>query len=257
MLNVSRLVETVTKTPLYRKHSPTHVLCFTVALAILQFLTPCDILAQQIDSEVARFVGEVAIGSEYSKKDLVTMKWGGHAQLSIFGGEPSQTRVIDRCVRRLNKALADTEMRIEMLEPNDENATLKVYLAEFDDFETIIEREKISYIGNNDGCFYIRWDSDYHISSAVVLLAIDRLQDDELRHFAMEEITQTLGLPGDSPRFENSLFYEAPERGEFGSVEKLSKLDAKLLRFLYQQVEPGTHAVELGILMAKRWADAR
>ncbi len=257
MLNVSSPTETITKILLYRKRSPTHVLCFTVAGLILWIWPPLEASAQQIDSDVARFVGEVVVGHEYSSQNLVAMKWSTKAQLSVFGATPNQSRVVERCVRKLNTALADTDMRIEIMEAENHDATLKVYLAPLADFAKIVEQEKISYAENNHGYFYIRWNQDYHITSAVVLLASDQLQEERLKHFAMEEITQTLGLPGDSKRFKSSLFYEDSERDDFGSARTLSGLDAKLLRFLYQKVKPGTHPVELGILMAEHWADAR
>jgi hypothetical protein len=220
-------------------------------------LSADSLWAQKINPEVARFVGEVIVGREYAAEHFVAMKWDANARLSVFGADEKQTRVIRNTVRKINEALRNTKMQIELLEPEDPEATLKVYFADLVDFPEIAERENISYVEGNLGFFFARWTGQYTIDNAVVMLAADHLEGEELNHIAMEEITQSLGLPGDSSRFENSLFYEDPQQRRYGSANNLSGLDARVLRFLYQKVKPGMHATELGILMAEHWGDAK
>lgn len=257
MLNDSDRPATFTNILLYRKPLPTHVLCFTIATFIWMGWPAKSTKAQQITPEVARFVGEVVVGREYETENHVAMKWDTNPRLSVFGADVEQTRIIRHTVRKINEAMEPTEIQIEIVEPEDRMATLRVYFAPLDDFAEIVEREEITYIEGNLGYFYMRWNQAFIIESGVVLLASDRLRGAELKHIAMEEVTQSLGLPGDSPRFESSLFYEDMASRNYGTAKTLSRLDAKLLRFLYQKVEPGMHAVELGILMAKHWADAK
>lgn len=257
MLNDPGRIDPVSKNSLYRKPNWTHVLCFTVQAFILCAWVTQESSGQEIPSKVARFVGEVLVGHEYDNQDLVAMKWDRSPQLSLFGASPAETRVVKSCVRKINSALEETDIQIEMLDAEDDDATLKVYFAPLAQFREIAKKEGIAYFDNNDGYFFVRWKRKYAIDSAVVLLASDRMEGNQLKHFAMEEITQSLGLPGDSKHFKDSLFYESIAEDDFGSATNLSRLDAKLLRFLYQKVESGSHPVEVGILMEKHWADSK
>lgn len=255
MLNHSGRIDPALNIPLYRKPTWTHVLCFTVLTLILCVGTCNTSPAQEIPSKVARFVGEVLVGHEYDSEDMVAMKWEQRPQLSVFGASPAEQRVVKNSVRKINDALEGTEMQIEMLEPEDNRATLKVHFVPLAEFQEVARKEKIAFFDNNDGYFFIRWEGNYVIESAVVLIASDQMDGNKRKHFVMEEITQALGLPGDSELFEDSLFYENIPENDFGGATNLSRLDAKLLRFLYQKIETGSHPVEIGILMAEHWAD--
>lgn len=243
--------------PLYRKPIPTHVLCLTFVFACTFFLLlpNTNVRGQGIDSEVARFVGEVAIGSEYDHDLQVAMKWTEPAKLSVFGGDAKQTRFVREAVQKINRALSPTNMSVQFGRPDDQSATLKVYFAPLSRFPQIAKRENITYIEGNWGYFFCERNDQFEIESAIVLLASDRLRGDRLKHFALEEITQSLGLPGDSGRYSSSLFYENQAERKFGTATEFSALDKRLLQFLYRRVKPGMHAVEMGILMAEHWID--
>lgn len=257
MLNDSGCIHPVSRIPLYRKPIWTHVLCFTVQTIILCAASTSNSRAQEIPSKVARFVGEVLVGHEYDNEDLVAMKWDRSPRLSVFGANPEEARTVANCVRKINSALEETTIQIEVLEAENDDATLKVYFVPLAQFPRLAEQEDIAFLDNNDGYFFVRWKRDHAIDSAVVLLASDRMEGNKLKHFAMEEITQSLGLPGDSKLFKDSLFYENIAEDDYGGATNLSRLDAKLLRFLYQRVKAGSHPVEVGILMAQHWADSK
>lgn len=244
------------RAPLYRKSVCPHVFCLTV-FAIGLGLAEKPAHAQRLDKEVVRFVGEVSIDAEYTGNNHVLMRWARPARLSLFDADDRQTEIVTAAVDKINNALAVTDMNIEMGAPHDDNATLKVYFAPLRQLPEIAQTEDFPYVEGNWGYFYVRWNRKFEIESAVVMLASDKLRGARLKHFALEEITQALGLPGDSKRFKNSVFYEDQSERENGTATEFSSLDAKLLRFIYQRVEPGAHAVELGLLMAEHWRDAR
>lgn len=253
MLNDFGPTDTLAKLPVYPIPNLTHVLRLTLLTLVWFSFCPPTGLGQTIDPEVARFVGEVAVGTEYNEGSRVTVKWSDPVKLSLYDADAKQTRITKECIDKINRALATTNMKIEVLEANDPDATLKVYFAPLANFQEIADKHDINYVQGNWGYFYLMWNDKYEIKRAVVMLASDRLRGQRLKHFALEEITQALGLAGDSSRFEESLFFENQSRRKTGTATELSELDTKLLRFFYNRVEPGMHAVELGILMAKQW----
>lgn len=242
---------------LYRKPTIPHALYLLAAIifATVSFGTN-NCVAQDWDQQVIRFVGEVAVGTEYSRTDQVVMKWTEPAKLSVFNATDRQSRVASWAVEQVNEVLSSTEMSIKILEPDDEAATLKVIFAPFDEFANVAAEHDFEPFPNNDGGFYIWWNERYEIERAVVLLSSDRLKNRQLQHFALEEISQSLGFAGDSSRFANSVFYENDAESEYGDATRFSKLDKKLMRFIYNHVEPGTPPVELGMIMSKLWAEA-
>ena len=156
-------------------------------------------------------------------------------------------------VRQLNECLPE-RCRIRVLEANDESATLKVHFLPRDQFEAQAEQTGFAFSNRNLGFFRIDWNDDYEIESAQVWIAADRLTGNTLRHYILEEITQSLGLPGDSPLRPDSVCYEDPSRRAYGSATRLSQMDRRALRFLYQYVPPGTSPVQLGVLLERHWA---
>jgi hypothetical protein len=96
------------------------------------------------------------------------------------------------------------------------------------------------------------WNQEYAIQRAIVLLAADKLQGHSLRHFALEEITQALGLASDSPRLADSIFYASGPDG--GDAQHLSDLDAQLITFFYNHVRPGARPAEVRRLFQRHWA---
>ena len=241
---------------LYRKPNIPHALSVVVAIIFVTVYSStnrCE--AQEWDQQTVRFVGDVAVGTEYSRTDQVVKKWVEPAKLSLFNATEGQSQVVSQAVEQVNNVLASTDMSIKTLEPGDEDATLKVIFAPYNKFETVAEEHEFKVVPGNYGGFYIWWNERYEIERAVVLLSSDRLRNRQLLHFALEEISQSLGFPGDSSRFRKSVFYANPAEREHGDAIRFSDLDRKLMRFIYQHVEPGTPPVELGIIMSQHWAE--
>lgn len=73
---------------------------------------------------------------------------------------------------------------------------------------------------------------------AYVLLASDRLAGEEMRHFMFEELTQSFGFGNDSAVYSESIFYAKGLDG--GNAQTLSALDRKLVKFVYEHLDPGS-----------------
>ena len=241
---------------LYRKQNSSHalyVLAMIFLCCVLLGTKPCA--AQEWDREVVRYVGEVAIGTEYSRTDQVVLKWSEPARLSVFNGTAREERVVGQVVEQINQALDSTEMSIDVLAAEDKEATLKVIFTPYAKFKKVASEHGFEAVPNNIGGFYIWWNHRHEIERAVVLLSNDQLKNRALHHFTLEEISQSLGFAGDSARFEKSVFYENEE--EFGDAVQFSPLDKKLMCFIYTHVEAGTPPVELGLIMSEHWEEQK
>ncbi len=218
------------------------------------FIVPyCQSAVAQMDTETVRFVGEVLIGTEFgAKRDQVCKKWINGPRLSTFGPESHHPAIVSNVIQQINECLP-MDRRIANIGPNIESANLKLYFVPLAEFEQIAKKHNFAYVPQNHGFFSINWNDKYEIVNAVVLIANDKLRDRKLSHYVIEELTQVMGLPGDSSRFKDSVFYEESSKGDYGTATRLSSMDKKLIRFLYQHVDPGMHPVELGILMTKKW----
>ena len=207
----------------------------------------------QLDKQTIRFCEDVLFETEFTERPERFCKlWKTGAKLSTFGERDHHPRVINNAVKQLNQCLPPNR-QIEILEPNDQSATLKVYFTTLDKFPEIAEQHGFESVDNNWGFFYTTWNAEYEIENAVVMIAENKLSGPRLHHFVLEELTQSMGFPGDSQRFEKSIFYENSRKFQFGRATNFSKLDQKLIRFHYEHNNAGDTPVEVGIKMAKHW----
>lgn len=229
----------------------------TVGLATLSFLASLVAVQSgwaQLDQKTIRFVGEVLVGTEYGSpfKDQVCVRWETRPRLSTFGDGSHHPAVVKKTVDQINSCLPSTR-QIEILEANDPSATIKLYFVPLKEFDRFAKEEKVQVSSSDWGVFFLQWNGAYEIEKAVVLIASDKLSGHRLQHFIIEELTQCLGLAGDSNRFEDSVFFENLTAKKYGSAVEFSSLDRKLIRFLYEQVPAGTGPVELGVLLERHW----
>ena len=203
------------------------------------------------DDPVLRWVEGVTLGPEFGGAGKVCSRWVTTPTLSVFGGDDAQRKVVAEVLDHLNEALADTPIKkVELLPPGDESATVRVYFAPLGEFHALAKKHKFKYVEGNWGYFWTFW-SNNEINRAYVLLASDKLGGTALRHFALEEITQTLGLSNDSPMFPDSLFYSKGSDG--GNAQRLTELDRKLLVFFYNHVRPGDGPAEVRAAYREHW----
>lgn len=86
----------------------------------------------------------------------------------------------------------------------------------------------------NHGFFWAYWTPSGRIRHADILISSDIAQRFR-NHFIREELTQSLGLMNDSPRFPDSIFFSGP-----GTNDYYLPLDQQIIAMLYQE-EIKTH----------------
>jgi hypothetical protein len=225
---------------------------FAVVFALL--LGATGAAAAQPDDRTTRWIEDVLLGPEYGGDGEICARWIKSPTLSVFGANQEQSAHVRTVVDQINGTLESTPLRrITLLPPADTAADIHVYFARLSDFPRLAGQLGFQYHPGNWGYFWVRWNGAHEIFNADVLLASDRLRGATLRHFALEEITQSLGLMGDSPVYPDSVFYSRGSDG--GDAQRLSALDRKLIAFLYTYIAPGAGRAELRRALAQFWTE--
>ncbi|MCT7953556.1 DUF2927 domain-containing protein [Ancylothrix sp. C2] len=95
----------------------------------------------------------------------------------------------------------------------------------------------------------MNWDETKQITGAEILISTTGVTQKERSHLIREELTQAFGLPADSDKYSDSIFYQ-----QWTDVTEYSSLDKKLIRMLYSpQVKPGMNESQL----EKLWRENR
>ena len=203
------------------------------------------------DRQTSEWIQKVLLGPEFGGTGAVCSKWTKPPSVSVHGGTPDQQRLITFAVGHLNRTLEGTKLGKLTMRPPDSEADIYVYFAPLEKMPELARRLKFRYVEGNWGYFWTFWGRRNEISRAYVLLANDMLKGEALQHFALEELTQALGLSNDSPVFRDSIFYAEGDNG--GNAQRLSALDQKLLAFFYNHVTPGMNGAELREALEKHW----
>ena len=217
-----------------------------VFLCVAGWASPA-VQAQSSD-KLARWVEEVTLGPEFGGSGKICSRWVTTPTLSVFGATALQRKVVASSLAHLNKTLAKTPIKkIRRLSPNDDDASILVYFAPLRELPDLAKQHSFKYVEGNWGYFYTFWNR-HRIHRAIVLLASDKLKGKLLRHFVLEEITQSLGLSNDSRIYSGSMFY-----GGQNNTQNLSQRDKKLIIFFYNHIQPGAKRRDVQVAFKKYW----
>ncbi len=186
---------------------------------------------------VEEHVLSVLTSSEYGASRRRTVRWAHTPTVAVIGGDDAQRVLAARIIAHLSEALAPSGLSLAPIDSPDD-ADIRLYIAPPDALYAIADAEGFSYVPGNDGLFWTFWNLRGQLTRAVVLVTDDYdASDPWLQHLMLEELTQSLGLMSDSPRFPESVVYETAH--DAGHATALSPLDQQTLSLLYA-VRPGT-----------------
>jgi len=221
-----------------------------LVIAGLGALAAMEVSAQE-NAEL-RWIEDVVLGPEYGGTGAICARWVRTPSLSVLEGSELERRVIAECIGEINRALAATPIReIALDRPGNHRADIVVYCVPLKRFPELARKHGFPYVEGNLGYFWTFWNERHEIQFGIVLLASDALAGQTLRHFALEEMTQVLGLSGDSPVFSESIFYSRGDDG--GTAEHLSTMDTQLIEFYYRHIAPGSRTAEVRIACWRYW----
>lgn len=259
------LAETTLKRHFCRR-SPPIERQFLSPLTLMQFLAwswilTVSVIAQSPESDEARntllFISDVLAKTEYdNSNDARTVRWEKAPEISVFGDRNRHSVLVQRSIKEINKVLPEKRQIVQLPDETD-SASIKIYFIASDKFGEIGKAHGFEVIKGNRGFYSVDWNDQYEIETACVLIAEDRLSGKCLSHFVLEELTQVMGLVGDSTRIPASLFYENPEAGKYGDATHLTAVDRRLIKFLYDHVPAGSFPIELGALVERHWKSCK
>lgn len=178
---------------------------------------PC---VRDYSREALSYFREVALTPEAGDPFATPRRWQGDIRVGFSPEITASDRLwVKQAVNTLRPLVYPVKLEIVEASPN-----LIIRSVPISDFRRYVPE----YRGHDRGLFWIDWDEHGAIREGGILIAAE-IRDPALRrHILLEELTQALGLPGDSGRYPDSLFFRGESR-----VIALSELDQSILQLLY------------------------
>ncbi|SDJ27369.1 DUF2927 domain-containing protein [Salimicrobium halophilum] len=171
--------------------------------------------AKEID-----YFTEIAIGSEWQDGDIPIRKWEDDPRIKVYGNPTSQDQAeVEEVIGDVNNLQDQIDLQLV-----EEDPSIEVYYAPISEFDKYVTNPK----PGNWGLFYYWMKNGYTIYKSKILIATDVTNQAERSHLLREELTQTLGLPRDSKKYADSMFYQ-----DWTTTQEFSDLDQALVRMLY------------------------
>jgi hypothetical protein len=187
---------------------------------------PSSVTLTAYENEVINYFHDVALGFEFGTASQVTRKW--RTELKVFvGGYPNTTLLneLQTIVGEIN-VLATDGFKISITK--DTLASNCYLLFDSGSKFASVYQPASSTVGTNFGLFYVFFDNENYIYRSLIYVDIFRANEIEQRHILREELTQSLGLARDSPKYFDSIF-----QASWTSTTSYSNIDRDLIRLLY------------------------
>lgn len=205
----------------------------------------------ELPEDVVRWAEKVVLGPEYGGDGKICARWVKNPTVSIMTGTDEQKQVVRDTIAHINETLVPTKFKMELLKDGDENAEITIYYDNLDALPDLARRLKCGFVQGNWGYASVSWNGKHEITRGTVLLASDKLRGDLLKHFALEEITHTLGLLNDSEEYPESTFYSKFSLNPMAI--KHSPYDRVLIQLFYQHIQPGDEQAEVRKVLDEFW----
>lgn len=210
------------------------------ACSITEPVTPEPTKLTQFNQEVITYFQEVALGFEFGNASQVTRKWSNNPMKIYVGGTPTLvlTNELAQIITEIN-ALATDGFRAEIV--TDSSASnFYVYFGSGEQYGTIFPSQQ-QYVTSNWGLFSVFWNGQNNITRGYMYVDIFRADVTAQRHLLREELTQSLGLARDSPKYNESIFQQ-----NWTTTTTYAPIDKEIIRLLYHpQISSGLSASQV------------
>ena len=170
----------------------------------------------------------VAFGSEFNAITSVRQvrKWSGPIRMKILGKGAANYR---SAIQRHATTLADlTGLTFTEIKPDVRGETLIIWFAPAAEMFAVGSRiEKNAAVlrrivdQSAGGCYFLSYSfDDGRIAYGAIVVNSERTAA-ATRHCLLEEMTQSLGLPNDSPRISPSIFNDNERLAELSAIDVL------------------------------------
>jgi endonuclease/exonuclease/phosphatase family metal-dependent hydrolase len=181
---------------------------------------------------------ETALKKEFGDGNNVIVRWTlSEIPMRLIGANQKQSKLTEKALNEINQALAPAGISIKLSTKPSQNE-IRCYWGSYESLKEVCKKENLEPPPNYAGFSSVNWiTKTKSIINAQVLIAYDRIDQRNLYHVLLEEITQSLGLLGDNSVFPESVTFS---RGnDQGNASTLSHTDKKSLVFFYSQLLPG------------------
>lgn len=188
------------------------------------------------DREIDAYV-TVALSTEFGSDPGVVRKWpeGDPIVVRVLGDPSAEDREeLEAVASDLEDVYGASPVAVTDTAPPD----VRVHFAPESEFEEIDPR----YVPRNFGFFFFNWDASFRILRSRVLIDIGTVGQATREHLIREELTQSMGLPMDTPAFGRSVFHS-----DFGVMPRAySPVDTAILRIHGRpEIRPGMDEAEV------------
>lgn len=188
---------------------------------------------------------EVALKSEYGDSEPTIKKWDGDINITVFGSPtPEDLRTLQVVIDELNTLVSRIRLQVISTtshknqfflhrnpQSRSHNSNLEIYFVPESEFA----KYEPNYQPVNYGFFWNWWNDNYAIHRSKVLISTVGVTQQERSHLVREELTQALGLMGDSEQYSDSIFYQG-----WTETTHYAEIDKALIEMLYRpEIRPG------------------
>ncbi|MGC6489048.1 MAG: DUF2927 domain-containing protein [Planctomycetota bacterium] len=219
-------------------------------------LTSCASLREERAATERVWATDVLLGAESGARRRGVVRWRAPVVFLVVDAGARLRAAVDGAFGQLQQALAGVhELTLEHVGSSDVRIGRPGFVTVFGvapaaaDELAKLHRAMPPGLGA-DGWFTISWNGAFELTRALVFID-PALELRWLRHTALEELFQALGPSNDSDLVRDSLLYERV--GDYGSHDRLARVDLQVLRMLYRDLEPGADRAAIARAMARCW----
>ncbi|MFP2996295.1 DUF2927 domain-containing protein [Spongiivirga sp. MCCC 1A20706] len=185
-----------------------------------------DLSLTSYELDQIEYLKEIALGFEFGSASEITRKWNGDMNIFVKGTSSSDLSAeLSRIKDELNQLITDN---FEMNIVSDESmANYIIFFGSANDYAALYPSQA-TLVSNNWGLFSIFWNGQNYLTNGHMYVDIERANLEEQKHLLREELTQSLGLAKDSPRYDGSIFQE-----EWTRTNEYAQIDRDIIRLLY------------------------
>jgi hypothetical protein len=190
-------------------------------------IAPVEPELTSYNQEIVSYFKEVALGFEFGNASKITRKCKKNDMKIFVGGTPTAAlkSELSKIVSEIN-TLAKDGFEVKVV-TDSAASNFYVYFGSGDEYATIFPSQK-SNVESNWGLFSVFWNNNNNITGGYMYVDIFRPDATAQRHLLREELTQSLGLARDSPRYPDSIFQQS-----WTTTTSYAKVDKELIRLLY------------------------
>lgn len=174
--------------------------------------------------ETIDYFNEIANKSEYNK-NYTPKKWKKNIKIFVKGEKPKHLMgELNRVVYEINELISDINLEIVSYESE---SNYIVFFGGQKGFNKLYPYS-IPYTEQNYGLFMISGNKDEFTSGCMYVDIYRTTSTEAEKHLLREELTQSLGLPNDSYKYPESIFYK-----RWSETTEYAPIDRELIQMLY------------------------